>query len=336
MKKLFSFLLALCMTISLAACGQQVGSGGTSSTAGSGASGSTQGGSDWPTRPVNITVAASAGGATDILVRMYAEKFQEVTGQPLVVTNISGASAYVTASTASPDGYNFGTMSTAFLTYKHQGMVDFTWDEGYEMAAMVGTSALIGFVVPSDSPYETINDLVDAAKANPGTITVGNGQGTPYYWQLAFQKATNTDFYTVHLGDTNELNVALLGGQVDVVVSRYTAVKPYLESGDFRMLCIAAEERSESAPDIPTCLESSIDFTFSPEFVVFVAPKETPVEALEGMNKVMAEIHSDEEFMAEIMALGQEVTQEYSIEELNSFMENAQAEIMDVIALAES
>lgn len=152
MKKLFSFLLALCMTISLAACGQQVGSGGTSSTAGSGASGSTQGGSDWPTRPVNITVAASAGGATDILVRMYAEKFQEVTGQPLVVTNISGASAYVTASTASPDGYNFGTMSTAFLTYKHQGMVDFTWDEGYEMAAMVGTSALIGFVVPSDSP----------------------------------------------------------------------------------------------------------------------------------------------------------------------------------------
>lgn len=204
------------------------------------------------------------------------------------------------------------------------------------MAAMVGTSALIGFVVPSDSPYETINDLVDAAKANPGTITVGNGQGTPYYWQLAFQKATNTDFYTVHLGDTNELNVALLGGQVDVVVSRYTAVKPYLESGDFRMLCIAAEERSESAPDIPTCLESSLDFTFSPEFVVFVAPKETPVEALEGMNKVMAEIHSDEEFMAEIMALGQEVTQEYSIEELNSFMENAQAEIMDVIALAES
>ena len=60
------------------------------------------------------------------------------------------------------------------------------------------------------------------------------------------------------------------------------------------------------------------------------------MEALEGMNKVMAEIHSDEEFMAEIMALGQEVTQEYSIEELNSFMENAQEEIMDVIALAES
>ena len=325
MKKLFCLALALCMSISLSACGQTGDSG----------SGDPQGGSNWPTRPVNVTVAASAGGATDIIVRMYAEKFQEVTGQPLVVTNISGASAYVTAQTASPDGYNFGTMSTAFLTYKHQGMVDFTWDEGYELAAMLGTSGLLGFVVPSDSPYETINDLVDAVKANPGGITVGNGQGTPYYWQLAFQVATDTEFYTVHLGDTNELNVALLGDQVDVIVSRYTAVQPYLESGDFRMLCIGTEERSEMAPDIPTCLESGIDFTFSPEFVTLVAPKETPVEALEGMNQVIAEIHADEEFMEEIRAMGQEVTQEYSLEDLDVFMEEAQAEIMDVIELTE-
>ena len=310
MKKLLCLVLTLCMVVTLAACGQQGAPGGSASNSGGGASSPAQGGSGWPTRPVNVTVAASAGGATDIIVRKYAEKFQELTGQPMVITNVSGASAYVTAKTAAPDGYNFGTMSTAFLTYQHQGMVDFTWDEGYDTAAVFGTSSLIGFVVRSDSPFETINDLVDYAKAHPGELTVGNGQGTPFYWQLAFQKVTGADLYTVHLGDTNELNVSLLGNQVDAVVSRYTAVKAYLESGDFRMLCIAAEERSEVASDVPTCLESGIEYTFSPELIALMCPKGTPVEAREAMNKVFADMHADAAFMEEIRALGQEITQE--------------------------
>ncbi len=338
MKKLFSLMLTLCMAVSLTACGQQGTSGSNPSntpTPGNSTLAPSQGESNWPTRPVNVTVAASAGGATDIIVRKYAEKFQELTGQPLVITNISGASAYVTAKTAAADGYNFSTMSTAFLTYKHQGMVDFTWDEGYDAAAMFGTSGMIGFVVRNDSPYQTINDLVDYAKEHPGEVTVGNGQGTPFYWQLAFQKETDTDLYTVHLGDTNELNVSLLGNQVDAIVSRYTAVKAYLESGDFRMLCIATEERSEVAPDIPTCKESGIDYTFSPEFITMMCPKGTPVEACEGMNKAFADIHTDAAFMEEIRALGQEITQEYSIEELKSFIADAQTEILDVISLAE-
>jgi len=335
MKKMFCLALTLCMALSLAACGQQDTPGSSSSTSGNSASVPAQNESSWPTRPVNVTVAASAGGATDIIVRKYAEKFQELTGQPMVITNISGASAYVTAKTAAPDGYNFGTMSTAFLTYKHQGMVDFTWDEGYDTAAMFGTSGLIGFVVRNDSPFETINDLVDYAKEHPGEVTVGNGQGTPFYWQLAFQKETDIDLYTVHLGDTNELNVALLGNQVDAIVSRYTATKAYLESGDFRMLCIATKERSKVVSDIPTCLESGIDYTFSPELIAMMCPKGTPVEAREGMNKVFAEIHADEKFKEELFALGQEISQEYDINEMETFIAAAQEEILNVIELAE-
>lgn len=335
MKKLFCLMLALCMAVSLASCGQQEAPSSNPSNPGNSTPASQQEESNWPTRPVNVTVAASAGGATDIIVRKYAEKFQEITGQPMVITNISGASAYVTAKTAAPDGYNFGTMSTAFLTYKHQGMVDFTWDEGYDTAALFGTSGLIGFVVRNDSPFETIKDLVDYAKAHPGEVTVGNGQGTPFYWQLAFQKATDTDLYTVHLGDTNELNVSLLGDQVDAIVSRYTAVKAYLDSGDFRMLCFATEERSEVAPDVPTCLESGIDYTFSPEMIALMCPKGTPREAREAINKVFAEIHADTAFQEEIRALGQEITNEYDIDEMESFIATAQEEILDVIDLAE-
>ena len=332
MKKALSLILAIAMVLMLVACNE--GGNGTSTQGNN--QNSNNNSSNWPTRPVNVTVAASAGGATDIIVRKYAEKFQEVTGQPMVITNITGATAYVTLKGAEADGYNFGTMSTAFLTYKHQGMVDFTWDEAYEPGALFGISGLLGFVVGKDSPFQTINDLVEFAKANPGKLTVGNGQGTPWYWQLAFQKATDVDLYTVHLGDTNELNVSLLGGQVDAIVSRYTAVKSYLESGDFRMLCFATEERSAIAPDIPTCKESGIDFTFSPELIALMAPKGTPTEALEALNEVFKKMQADPEFVKELNALGQEVSSTHlNPSELATFIGNAQKEILDVIDLAE-
>lgn len=292
--------------------------------------------SDWPTRPVNVTVAASAGGATDIIVRKYAEKFQEVTGQPMVITNVSGAAAYVTTKGAEADGYNFGTMSTAFLTYKHQGKVDFSWDEAYDPTALFGVSGMLGFVVRADSQFQTINDLVDYAKANPGQLTVGNGSGTPFYWQLAFQKATDTDLYTVHLGDTNELNVALLGKQVEVIVSRYTAVKSYLESGDFKMLCFATENRSTLAPEVPTCKESGIDFTFSPEMVAIVAPKSAPAEALDALNQIIYDMQQDPAFAEELAKLGQEIPdRQYTVSDLKDFVATAEEEIMAVVALAE-
>ena len=345
MKKLVCMILALSMILALAACGGSSSGSSSSSapaqsssaeSAQSSASSASASDAKWPTRPVNITCAASAGGATDIIVRKYAEKFQELTGQPMVITNITGASAYGTTKGATADGYNFGTMSTAFLTYKHQGMVDYSWDEAYDTAALFGVSGMLGFVVAKDSPFQTINDLLDYALAHPGELTIGNGQGTPFYWQLAFQKATGADLYTVHLGDTNELNVSLLGGQVDAIVSRYTAVKSYLESGDFRMLCFATEERSAIAPEIPTCLESGIDFTFSPEMVGLVCPKGTPVEAREALNAIFKEMQSDPAFVAELNKLGQEVpSHHYDINELETFIANAQEEINEVMAMAE-
>ena len=290
----------------------------------------------WPTRPVNVTVAASAGGATDIIVRKYAEKFQEVTGQPMVITNVSGAAAYVTIKGMDADGYNFGTMSTAFLTYKHQGKVDFSWDEAYDPTALFGVSGMLGFVVRADSQFQTVNDIVEYAKANPGKLTVGNGSGTPFYWQLAFQKATDTDLYTVHLGDTNELNVALLGKQVEVIVSRYTAVKAYLESGDFKMLCFATENRSSVAPEVPTCKEMGVDFTFSPEMVAIVAPKGAPAEALDALNQIIYDLQQDPEFAKELANLGQEIPERrYTVADLKDFTAKASEEILEMVKLAE-
>ena len=335
MKKLVSLMMAIVMACSLAACGAKEETPAAPSAPAASAAQPAATGYEWPTRPVNITVAASAGGATDIIARKYAEKFQEITGQPMVITNVSGASAYVTGKTADADGYNFVTMSTAFLTYKHQGKVDFTWDEGYDTAAMYGVSPLIGIVVRADSPYQTVNDLLEAAKKNPDGIICGGGSGTPYYWKLSFDNAAGTTIYTAALGDTNELNVALLGQQVDAIVSRYTAVKSYIESGDFRMLCIATDERSDICPDVPTCKESGIDFVFSPEMVALMCPKGTPVEAREAMNEVFAQIHADEAFKAEMLAMGQEFLAEESLEDLENFIATAQEEIMVVIEQAE-
>ena len=185
-------------------------------------------------------------------------------------------------------------------------------------------------------PAKTAETAPALELVNPGKLTVGNGSGTPFYWQLAFQKATDTDLYTVHLGDTNELNVALLGKQVEVIVSRYTAVKAYLESGDFKMLCFATENRSTVAPEVPTCLEMGIDFTFSPEMVAIVAPKGAPAEALDTLNQIIYDLQQDPEFAAELARLGQEIPdRRYTVSDLKDFTAQAETEILEMVKLAE-
>lgn len=326
MKKITALTLAMALALVLTGCNaNDPGAGSTGANQPSTPSSSTQqpsGGSsasaaDWPKQPVNVMCPASAGGGTDNMLRLMNEYFIKKTGQSFVISNVTGISGYEQIHQASPDGYNFICGTTTIFTSKLDGTLDYDYED-YEMVSFATNPYNFNCVaVRSDSPYETINDLLDAAKANPSSVTGGiTMSGQPYMSALALQDALGYELYLADVGNTGERNAALLGGQVDWVLNNTLAISPYVESGDFRMLAVFGEERYPMNPDVPTFKESGIDFTFPAQPIVWLAPKGTPAEVCEAFNQILTEIHADESFVNDFETkLKTIVNQTHSIEE---------------------
>lgn len=165
MKKMFARMLALAMTcvVLLTGCGQNP----SSSVSGSGGNGSgVQSSGDWPKQPVNVICPASAGGGTDLILRTINEYFTRMTGQPFVVNNITGLTGYEMIHQGTTDGYDFIMGTTTIFTSELDGTLDYDWND-YEMVAFIEGDFNTVIAVQADSPYQTINDLLDAAKNDP-------------------------------------------------------------------------------------------------------------------------------------------------------------------------
>lgn len=313
-----SVALALTCALTLSACGGS--SGSTASTAssadGAGSTAST-GDYKWPTQPVNVVCPASAGGGTDNILRVMNEYFVERTGQSFVINNITGISGYEMTHQANTDGYDFICGTTTIFTSKLDGTLDYDYED-YEMVAFQSTPYdMTCIAVQASSPYQTLNDLMDAAKADPASITGGiTMSGQPYMCAMAMQDALGFELYTVDVGNTGERNAALLGGQVDWILTNTSTANPYVESGDFRILAVCGQERYPMNPDVPTFTECGYGFEFPAQPMVWLAPKGTPAEACEAFNAILADISTDPDFINDIETkLNAVVNDTYSIKE---------------------
>lgn len=326
MKKITALTLALAMALTLVLTGcnaNDPGAGSAGANQSSAPSNSTQqpsgtaSAADWPKQPVNVMCPAAAGGGTDNTLRLLNEYFTKKTGQSFVINNVTGIAGYEMTHQANTDGYDFILGTTTIFTSKLDGTLDYDYED-YEMVMFQDSpynSTCIA--VRADSPYETINDLLDAAKADPSSVTGGiTMSGQPYMCALALQDALGYELYLADVGNTGERNAALLGGQVDWVLNNTIAIGPYVESGDFRMLAVCGDERYPLTPDVPTFVESGIDFTFPAQPMIWMAPKGTPAEVCEAFNQILTEIYADEAFINDYETkLNSVITESHSIEE---------------------
>lgn len=309
-KKIISAILAGAMMLALAACGgnSNENSGGnntpgnnTPGNSGSGNSG-TSATYEWPKQPVNMMCPAAAGGGTDNLLRLVNEYFTKKTGQAFVINNVTGISGYEMTHQANTDGYDFICGTTTIFTSKIDGTLDYDWED-YAMVMFQDQPNNTCIVVQASSPYQTINDLLDAAKANPSSVTGGiTMSGQPYMCALALQDALGYELYLADVGNTSERNAALLGGQVDWILSNTPTVDPYVQSGDFRILAVCGDERYPMNPDVPTIQESGYNFAFPAQPMVWMAPKGTPAEACEAFNQILTEIFANPDFINDMAA----------------------------------
>ena len=256
----------------------------------------------WPTRPIEIVVGFAPGGGTDITARTLATYLEKELGGSVVIVNKSGASgaiglAYVAR--AKPDGHTLGmTNMPGLLT------IPIEREAGYVPADFTYLANLVrdpcAFSVSINSPYKTLADLVAAARANPGKISVStSGIGTDDHLQMAFfEKATGTKLNHVPFNGAAPQRNAVFGGHTDVGGMNVGEAMPY--SGiNLRILAQAAEVRSALAPDVPTFKEQGVDVVLASERGL-VGPKGLPKDVQQKLEAALGKIAKNPEFIQQI------------------------------------
>lgn len=262
----------------------------------------------FPERPVKIVVPYAPGGGPDIQTRQFAEYFAKTLGQSVVVENKIGAAGIVAAQVVaqtSPDGYTLLLGSNTHLIQKHlQPSVRFE-----PLKDFVGVGRLVGsptlLVVPADSPYKTIGDLVEAARAKPGTMNFGSGGiGTSAHLAGAsLQKLASLDILHVPLRGSVEIMPSLLRGDIHFSFPITGTGVPQVKGGKLRALAVTARARLKVLPEVPTLEEALGNPLFVQEsWFGLWAPAGTP-EAIvrklhEAANKALAETSLQERFEA--------------------------------------
>ncbi len=273
---------------------------------------------DYPSRPVTSVVAWKVGGGQDLMTRAVANCFKTYANrQTMVVSNIEGASSVqgVTEYLAyDADGYTILSWGSAQTIKTHMQETEYFVTDFQPIANVVTGNPYI--LVKADSQFETVEDLVEYAKTNPGALTVGNSGAGGGNHLAALQFCLETGIEVNHIAyDGGAASAqAVLSGEIDCSFNVPSEGLTSVEAGDLRMLCILAEERSEFFPEVPTAKEMGYEVV-NEQNRGFVVHKSVPAEMVEKLAEIIKQITEDEEFLAQAKELNMEVkymgTEEY-------------------------
>ncbi len=247
----------------------------------------------FPSKTVRIVVPFGAGGVADLTARTVGQKLSESLGQPVLIDNKPGAGGVAAGDAvakAEPDGYTLLLMSNGtavstglFKSLPFDAMRDF---------APISTLATfdIAILVPADSKFKTLGELLNFAKANPGKLNLGsiNIGSTQNLAAELFKSTSGTDMQVVPYNGTPALITALRGGQLDVGVEILGPVLPQVTANALRVLAVTGEKRAAVLPDVPTAKESGLPAFVASSWNALAAPAKTPKDVIARLNKDIA------------------------------------------------
>lgn len=263
----------------------------------------------YPQRPVTLLVPWSAGGATDLGLRLLAELASEHLGQRIVVENRPGAGgtlAMPVLAQAQPDGYTIAQMPQT--VFRAPWLQKVLWDPVRDTTAILQVSGVtFGIVVPSGSPIRSIADMLSWARAHPGQLTVAtNGVGTtPHLVMDEWFTRLGLGHVHVPYKGVSEQMLAVASGQVMVGVGA-NGVGPYVESGKVRLLATMASQRSARWPDVPTLRELGHGIVANSPYGL-AAPAGLPSAVVEILHEAFHKALFDPRHVAELARYDQEV-----------------------------
>lgn len=262
--------------------------------------------SEYPTGPVTLTVGFGPGGPSDTSARFLQRYFEEVTGQELVIRNLPGAGgarSWSQMNQDEPDGYNLTLVSLPHVVLQPIAASGVGYSFEDINSVLIYTSVPQVLAVPANSAIETLEDFVAAAKAAPGAVTVaGTGIGGSNHsaWYLFNEAADITTTY-IPFVDTATNNAALQGNHV---ASSWTWLTQFAKGGEgMRMLALAAAERSDLFPEVPTVKELGIDMADEAWWAIGV-PEDTPAEVREAVAATFLEVMQHPGIAQDMIAAG--------------------------------
>jgi tripartite-type tricarboxylate transporter receptor subunit TctC len=263
----------------------------------------------YPARPITIVVPFPAGGPTDTVGRILAERMHASLGKPLTIENVAGAGGSIgvgRVARALPDGYTIalGIWSThvvnaAIYTLQYDVAKDFE-----PIALLANTAQLI--VAKNAVPANDLTELIAWLKANPGKALHGTaGVGSPpHIAGVLFQHITDTQFQFVHYRGAAPLIQDLVAGQIDIENDAPANCLPHVRAGTIKAFAVTARSRLASAPDIPTVDEAGLPGFYLTVWFAFFAPKGTPKPIIDKLNAATVEALAAPEVRARFADLG--------------------------------
>lgn len=309
MKRIFSLVLALAMALTLVACGNKPANSDTDGD------GDTQQETklDWPKKTITIICPYSAGGGSDLMSRAVADELSKRLGVSVVVDDKPGGSGSIgmqLLAASKNDGYTLILTACGACTLS-PWLNDVTYtDESF--APICQVSASPSFIcVRKDSGITTFDELVEKAKANPGTITVGSsGAGSSHHIGLAALGLGLADdanlFQHIAYGGGAEAVTNLLGGHVDATATIWSEVSAYIESGDFIPLFCNGPETPDFAGDLPCAADYDLT-SDGGTWYAFAAPAGTDQAIVDLLETTILDIMAQPETVQTFENLGNPV-----------------------------
>lgn len=253
----------------------------------------------WPAKPVRLVVANSAGSATDVAGRVFADQLAKLVSRPVAVENRPGGDGFIGAQaviSSPPDGYTlfFASQSTVALDpHLHKTMPfdpvrDFT-----ALAVICDDTGPIGVFAHPSMPFENLQGMVEYAKKNPGKLNFGST--VPLFTLLAdwIQKRADISLNEIRYKTTPQANQDALGGQLQIYINAYGPMEPNVKSGRMRVLAVTVSQADIA--HIPTVAQTFPGFDMRGS-IFLLGPANMPADLVQRINAMAGSVVKDVQF----------------------------------------